>query len=147
MSPPASAPTTCLSSSRALLPGSPSSPRLSRALLMALVLGLAAGFGIAYVLERLDDKIRSVEQLELISSLSTLGVIPNVSDVDRGTRRSSIRFVRSLPFALHRAAVRDGERFAENTNDYKFRTIGRKVAHVSGDREALRHVGAQGAAG
>ena len=61
---------------RAMLPGSPSSPRLFRALLMALILGLGAGFGVAYILERLDDKIRSVEQLELISGLTTLGVIP-----------------------------------------------------------------------
>ena len=59
---------------RATLPGSPSSPQLSRALLMALILGLGAGFGVAYILERLDDKIRSVEQLELISeSLNTRG--------------------------------------------------------------------------
>lgn len=67
---------------RASRPGGPSSPRLTRALLMALVLGLAVGFGIAYVLERLDDKIRSIEQVELISGLSALGVVPSVKNVE-----------------------------------------------------------------
>ena len=132
---------------RALLPGSPSSPQLFRALLLALILGLAAGFGLAYVLERLDDKIRSVEQLELISSLPTLGVIPNISDVELGTRRSSIRFMRSLPFSLHRPAVRDRERFAQNIVDYKLGAIRRQVAHIISHREALRDLGPQGAAG
>jgi capsular exopolysaccharide synthesis family protein len=67
---------------RAGLPTSPSSPRLSRALVMALILGLGAGIGVAYILERLDDKIRSIEQVELIAGLTALGVIPLVRDVE-----------------------------------------------------------------
>ena len=74
---------------------------------MALALGLGAGFGAAYVLERLDDKIRSVEQLELVSGLSTLGVIPKVSQCRRGDRRSPLRSERGVPLAVHRVAVRD----------------------------------------
>jgi capsular exopolysaccharide synthesis family protein len=66
---------------RATVPGFPSSPNVKRALMIALLLGLGAGFGAAYVLERLDDKIRAPEQLEVATGLSTLGIIPNVSDV------------------------------------------------------------------
>jgi capsular exopolysaccharide synthesis family protein len=35
------------------------------------------------VLERLDDKIRAPEQLEVATGLSTLGIIPKVPDVDQ----------------------------------------------------------------
>ena len=76
---------------KAELPGSPIFARLSRALVLALFFGLGAGFATAFVLERLDDKIRSPEQLELISGLSVLGVIPKARIVEQELRRSSIR--------------------------------------------------------
>ena len=60
------------------LPRSPSSPVMSRALILALALGLAAGLGAAYVLEHFDDIIYSPEDMERISGLATLGVIPKV---------------------------------------------------------------------
>jgi capsular exopolysaccharide synthesis family protein len=67
---------------RALLPDSPSSPKLGRALLFTLLLGLGAGLGTAYVLERFDDKIRAPEQVEISSGLPVLGTIPHVQNVD-----------------------------------------------------------------
>jgi succinoglycan biosynthesis transport protein ExoP len=67
---------------RAIVPNAPSTPNLRRALMMALLLGLGAGVGAAYVLERLDDKIRAPEQLEVATGLSTLGIIPKVTEVD-----------------------------------------------------------------
>ena len=67
---------------RAGLPGGPSSPDLLRALLKSLAIGLGLGLGAAYLLERLDNKVRSVEQLELASGLTTLGVIPYVGNVE-----------------------------------------------------------------
>ena len=53
---------------------------------MSLALGLGAGLGAAYLLERLDNKVRSVEQLEVASGLPTLGVIPNVTQCGRASR-------------------------------------------------------------
>jgi capsular exopolysaccharide synthesis family protein len=58
------------------VPGAPSSPNLTRALMLSLLLGLGAGVGAAVLLEKLDDSIRSVEDLERVVGLSTLGVIP-----------------------------------------------------------------------
>ncbi len=63
---------------RAPRPGAPSSANLSRALMMALMLGLGGGFGAAFLLERLDDAVRSPDQVERLSGLPTLGVIPDV---------------------------------------------------------------------
>ena len=68
---------------RATVPGAPSSPNLRKALVLALLVGLFVAIGAAYLLERLDDKIRAPEQLEVATGLSTLGIIPRVADVDR----------------------------------------------------------------
>ena len=66
----------------AQMPGAPSSPNLMRSLRFAFLLGLGAAFGMALLLEKLDDKVRSPEQVEQVSGLSLLGVIPNVASVD-----------------------------------------------------------------
>jgi capsular exopolysaccharide synthesis family protein len=64
---------------RAELPGAPSSPQLSRSLLLALLFGLGAGVVTAYLLERLDDTISSPVEIERITGLPTLGIIPKVA--------------------------------------------------------------------
>jgi polysaccharide biosynthesis transport protein len=63
---------------KAELPRSPSSPIMSRSLAFALVLGLAAGLAAAYLLEYFDDAIHSPDELERISGLVTLGIIPKI---------------------------------------------------------------------
>jgi succinoglycan biosynthesis transport protein ExoP len=63
---------------RAQLPGAPSSPQMSRALLISLALGLGAGLGAAYLLDKLDDTIRTSDEVERASGLVTLGVIPKI---------------------------------------------------------------------
>ncbi len=67
---------------KASTPGAPSSPDLSRALMLSLMLGLGGGFGVAYLLERFDDAVRAPDELERLSGLPTLGVIPNVDKGD-----------------------------------------------------------------
>ncbi len=62
----------------ATLPGGPSSPRMSRALFLALVLGLAGGVGAALGLEYLDDTLRSPEEVERALGYATLGIIPKL---------------------------------------------------------------------
>jgi polysaccharide biosynthesis transport protein len=61
---------------KAAVPGSPSSPQLSRALMTSLALGAVAGFGAAYLLEHLDNTVRTSEDLERVTGLTTLGIIP-----------------------------------------------------------------------
>ncbi|SEF03390.1 capsular exopolysaccharide family [Rhizobiales bacterium GAS188] len=63
---------------KAELPTSPSSPHVSRDLVLSLLFGFALGLGAAFVLERLDDTVNSVEEVERLTGLATLGAIPKV---------------------------------------------------------------------
>lgn len=60
-------------------PGAPTSPRLLQSILMSLLLGLGAAVATALLLEKLDDVIVSIEDVERISGLSVLGVIPKTT--------------------------------------------------------------------
>ncbi len=61
---------------RAEIPGAPISPRLTKNLVIALLLGLVAAGAVIYVLELLDDTFKGVETIEETFGLTALGVIP-----------------------------------------------------------------------
>ncbi len=61
---------------RAATPAAPIEPNVPRNLLFALVLGLASGVGLAFLLEGLDNTVRTTEQAQMISGLPSLGMIP-----------------------------------------------------------------------
>jgi non-specific protein-tyrosine kinase len=60
----------------ATLPSSPASPDHLINGLRALVLGIALGIGLAFVKERLDDQLRSRQELERATGLPVLGTVP-----------------------------------------------------------------------
>jgi polysaccharide biosynthesis transport protein len=55
---------------------------LSRAILLYLVLGFGAGVGLAFLLDLLDDRVRAPEELEQLSGLPTLGIIPQIESAE-----------------------------------------------------------------
>lgn len=57
-------------------PMGPIEPNIPRNLLFALVLGSATGVGLAFLLEGLDNTIRTTDQAQMISGLAPLGMIP-----------------------------------------------------------------------
>jgi polysaccharide biosynthesis transport protein len=57
-------------------PTGPIEPNIPRNLGFALVLGLTSGVGLAFLLEALDNTVRTTEQAHLISGLASLGMIP-----------------------------------------------------------------------
>jgi polysaccharide biosynthesis transport protein len=71
----------------ATLPSSPSSPKTSTNTALGILLGLLIGLGLAFVLERLDRRIRGPEQLESIYGLPMLGVVPESSALSASRRR------------------------------------------------------------
>ncbi len=60
----------------ARVPTRPSAPNVPRNILLGLALGLFAGVGLAFVLESLDNTVRTPEEAEIISALPSLGFIP-----------------------------------------------------------------------
>ena len=60
----------------ARVPTAPSEPNLPKNLMVALALGLTTGIGLAFVLEGLDNTVRTPDQAQAVSSLPSLGMIP-----------------------------------------------------------------------
>jgi polysaccharide biosynthesis transport protein len=57
-------------------PTYPVEPNIPRNLMFAAVLGLATGVGLAFLLEGLDNTVRTTEQAQMISGVASLGMIP-----------------------------------------------------------------------
>jgi polysaccharide biosynthesis transport protein len=70
----------------ARVPTSPIEPNIPRNLAFAFMLGLTSGVGLAFLLEGLDNTVRTTEQAQMISGLPPLGMIPMGS---RSTREGA----------------------------------------------------------
>jgi succinoglycan biosynthesis transport protein ExoP len=64
---------------RARVPVRPSSPNKKRNLILALLLGLGGGVGLAFLFDLLDNSVKTSEDVERYGGLPTLGVVPKFS--------------------------------------------------------------------
>jgi polysaccharide biosynthesis transport protein len=95
----------------AVAPTSPSSPKTSKNTLLGLFLGLLIGLGLAFVLERLDRRIKGPGDLETIYGLPMLGAVPEsaaLSGVAQrdGGERTVLPQAQAEAFNLIRAHLR-----------------------------------------
>jgi polysaccharide biosynthesis transport protein len=60
----------------ARVPTAPVEPNIPRNLSFALVLGVISGVGLAFLLENMDNTVRTPEQAQALSALPSLGMIP-----------------------------------------------------------------------
>ena len=60
----------------ALVPTSPSRPNKSRNILLAVLVGLVGGMGLALIREYLDNTVKNPEDVESLSRLPSLAVVP-----------------------------------------------------------------------
>jgi polysaccharide biosynthesis transport protein len=67
----------------ARVPTGPIEPNVPRNLGFAFILGSMSGIGLAFLLEGLDNTVRTTEQAQMISGLASLGMIPLGSKTNR----------------------------------------------------------------
>ncbi len=83
-------------------PTSPSSPKVSRNTILGAALGLLLGLSLAFLLERLDRRIRDPKDLEEIYRLPLLGVVPESAALSRpGKGKSGKMLPHSEEEAFH----------------------------------------------
>lgn len=94
----------------ATLPTAPSSPKVARNTALGLVVGLLVGLAAAFLLQRLDRRLREPSDLEHVYGVPLLGVVPESSALR--TEHASPDHLSELPpneaeiFGLLRAHVR-----------------------------------------
>ncbi len=71
----------------ASVPTSPSSPKTARNTVLGLVVGLLLGLAFAFLLERLDQRIKEPKDLGAVYRLPLLGVVPEARALARTARR------------------------------------------------------------
>ena len=62
---------------RAEVPRAPFKPDLSRSLMLSLIIGLLIGIGMAFFIEYLDNTVKTPDQVEQLTALPSLGLIPS----------------------------------------------------------------------
>ena len=91
--------------SPAEVPGEPLASAKKRVLVIAIVLGISAGVGIIFLLDRLNNTYRSVDQLEAATGLPVLASLPSVgANVGRA---EVVRTLREKPNGALAEAVRN----------------------------------------
>ena len=108
-------------------PRSPIKPRKFQNLLLALIVGLTLGGGLAFFTESLDRSIKNPEEAEALLGLPVIGLIPSIGDLDgkfKGTRneielissRLVTHFVPRSPVAEAYRTVRTNLSFSRPDN-------------------------------
>lgn len=68
----------------------PSKPQKTRIMAMALVLGLMVGFGLAMLLDWMDHRLRSADEISAVLGAPVLGIVPTMSSresrIERGQK-------------------------------------------------------------
>lgn len=82
---------------KADLPTIPDSPKKGLNLLLGSVVGIMLGFGLAFFVEYLDSTVKTPEEVEQLTNLPALGLIPSARSAERpGLAAQSTGKVRSL---------------------------------------------------
>jgi capsular exopolysaccharide synthesis family protein len=91
------------------LPTSPTSPKPTRNAILGAMLGLLFGIGLAFLLERLNRRLRDPEEARDAFELPVLGTIPEskaITASNEGTAAPDLPFMENEAFRMLRASLR-----------------------------------------
>jgi succinoglycan biosynthesis transport protein ExoP len=71
----------------ALVPASPSRPQKARNILLAFLVGIVGGVGLALFREYLDNTVKSPDDVEALTGLPSLAVVPSLPGMSTGHNR------------------------------------------------------------
>jgi succinoglycan biosynthesis transport protein ExoP len=107
------------------LPTSPSSPNNPRNGALALIVGLALGIGLAFLRERLDDRLAGREDFEMRLGAPVLAIVPRISNWKRrGPPRLASVAAPKSPAAEAYRTVRTNLQFIARDGSFKVLAIG-----------------------
>ncbi len=78
-------------------PAFPSSPRKTLLILLSTLLGLGGALGLAFVLEYLDDTLKTPEEVERLLRLPSLAFVPDMRGVQNGNHRAHLELAAVPP--------------------------------------------------
>ncbi len=91
---------------RAGVPTAPSSPRTPRNVELGLVVGLLLGIAAAFLLDRVDQRMRTPDELEAVFGLPVLAAIPESPDLGSRQTGKAMEPAAAESFRLLRARLR-----------------------------------------
>jgi len=129
---------------KALVPNSPVSPNVMKNIMFALLWGLFLGLGLAFAVEFMDTSLKSPEDVEKLTGLPSLGLIPSYSSSSRNlyldyyAYSQKERSDRGNP-GTESAAIELINHFDPNLAvSEAYRTIRTSILFSQTDREALK---------
>ncbi len=93
----------------ATVPTSPSSPKVARNTVLGALLGLLLGIGLAFLLERLNRRLRDPEEAREAFGLPVLGTVPESKAImasNEGAAAAELPFMENEAFRMLRASLR-----------------------------------------
>jgi capsular exopolysaccharide synthesis family protein len=88
------------------IPSSPSSPKVKRDVIVGLIIGLVLGLALAALLERIDRRVRSIEELEQLFGLPILAQIPRAKGFEDATLSEMLQEPEAEAFRALRTNLR-----------------------------------------
>src|SRR5579885_3141253 len=90
----------------AMVPSAPARPQRARDITLALMVGLVGGIGLAFFREYLDNTVKTPDDIELLTSLPALAIVPTMGVLGYGgPRRRMLPGGRSAEAATGKAAL------------------------------------------
>ncbi|GAC1633018.1 MAG: exopolysaccharide regulatory tyrosine autokinase VpsO [Candidatus Acidiferrum sp.] len=77
----------------AMIPSSPTRPAKARNIALAFIVGLVGGIGLALLREYLDNTVKTPDDIETLSRLPSLAVVPSFSESNGNGRRGLLKGV------------------------------------------------------